>query len=113
MQRIKSHGRGGQVRRQRAGDQGKVLFKLDKICKDLNVNPNTENELTIVDSVISKVSEILSDYPIELLRNPPTLLGSPIPSFNSQQRELLEKIREAIHNVRKYCLFVIISFHLI
>lgn len=94
--RLKAHHTEGESRRQVAGQRGKVVFQLDKICKDLNVTPEVENpnEMDIIMAIREKVAQVLEEVPNELISNPPKALRESL-TLDSHQKEVLAKITEA------------------
>ena len=94
--RLKAHHTEGESRRQVAGQRGKVVFQLDKICKDLNVTPEVENpnEMDIIMAIREKVAQVLEEVPNELISNPPKALREGL-TLDSHQKEVLAKITEA------------------
>ena len=94
--RMEAHNTEGESRRQAAGQRGKIVFQLDKICKDLNVTPEVENpnEMDIITAIREKVAQVLEGVPSELLSDPPKALPADL-KLDSHQMEVLEKITEA------------------
>ena len=94
--RLEAHNAEGESRRHVAGQRGKMVFQLDKICKDLNVTPEVENpnEMDIITAVREEVAQVLESVPNELLSDPPKALPRGV-TLDSHQKEVLGKINEA------------------
>ena len=94
--RLTAHNVEGEYRRAAAGKKGKVVFQLDKICKDMSVLPEVENpsEVDVITAVRAKLTQVLSDVPKELLSNPPKAIGESV-SLNSEHKSLIDKVTEA------------------
>ena len=86
----------GESRREVAGQRGKLVFQLDKICKDLRVTPEIENpnELDIITAVREKVAQVLENVPSEVISEPPKALPA-ILALSNTQKEILAKITKA------------------
>ena len=102
----------GDSRRAHAGERSKVLFQLDKICRDLQISSsqldtaaNQSAESEIVRMISEKVAEALADIPLTLVKNPPTILGggggassSSSATYSDAQRATIAQIEEALYN---------------
>ena len=85
-----------------ASDKGKLLFQLDKICKDVNIPLHTElNPTEIMKTIENKIIEIKTLYPTYNSHNFPTILSNQNLqiNLNSQQLQRYNLISEAIFNV--------------
>ena len=96
--RLTAHNVEGESRRTAAGKTGKIIFQLDKICKDMHVLPEVENpnEVDVVNAVRAKLTQVLNEVPKELLSNPPRVLGDSI-KLSNEQKEVMGKIADAYH----------------
>lgn len=96
--RLTAHNVEGDSRRAAAGKKGKIIFQLDKICKDMQVLPEVENpnEVDVINAVRAKLTQVLNGIPKDLLSNPPKALGEKI-SLKNDQKEMMEKIADAYH----------------
>jgi hypothetical protein len=74
-ERLKKHASRGDKRREEAAALGKMVFQLEKICNDLNMDmASVKNELDIIHAVRDKVSEKVSALPAGVLQAPPRVL---------------------------------------
>jgi protein FAM98B len=105
-ERLNKRAEGGDERLESAGERGKLIFQLDKICTELSVVPSqtAPDESDILSAIQEKVTSVLSGIPAELLTNPPLAISAttgskcsadaPI-SLTAQQSEYLEVVNEA------------------
>ena len=103
----------GDSRRAHAGERSKVLFQLDKICRDMQISSaqldtanNQSAESEIVRMISDKVAEALTDIPLALVQNPPTILSSsscynpqdPPSQLTDAQAATVRQIEDALYN---------------
>lgn len=88
----------GPARRNYAADRSKVVFQLDKICRDLQINlDGVENEKEIMNLVISHLSECLKDARTRsMLLNSPKILKNiteeSLRNLSEQRKEIVDRI---------------------
>lgn len=94
----------GDSRRERAAERSKVLFQLDKICRDLQISSteldraaNQHAEAEIVHMICTKITQCLEDIPLSLVHNPPRIISIPSSSFTEQQKILIGQIEEGLY----------------
>jgi hypothetical protein len=57
-------------------EKGKVLFQLQKICRDLQIiDEVSDNKEAVISKVISRLTERLEEIPESLLLDPPKILA--------------------------------------
>ena len=78
--RLAAHNSEGELRNAAAGEKGKVVFQLDKICKDIRALPEEENpsEVDMIIAIRGKLAQVLNDTPNDLLSNPPKAISEKI-----------------------------------
>jgi hypothetical protein len=88
----------GPARRNYAADRSKVVFQLDKICRDLQINlDGVENEKEIMDLVISHLNECMKDTRTRsMLLNSPKILKNltedSVLNLSEQRKEIVDRI---------------------
>lgn len=100
----------GHRRKQRAGDRGKVVFQLEKICKELSISFDGQfnpDEVSITSVIRDKVATVLSDVPVSVVHAPPTILSAQDTELNDVQRAQFEQIRKSFHEVLLFSLIFI------
>lgn len=98
-ERLYRHSSKGDARRDQAGETGKTVFQLEKICNDLDIDTATENvatELAILSLVSETVSKIASTLPPGVISSPPRVLPHISPSqLTPEQHLVLQSINQA------------------
>jgi hypothetical protein len=95
----------GPARRNYAADRSKVVFQLDKICRDLQINlDGVENEKEIMNLVISHLTECMKDtHTRSMLLNPPKILknltGASALNLSEQRKEIVDRIAITLFQV--------------
>ncbi len=77
-ERLSLRARGGMQRLENAGERGKIVFQLDKICRDLKVDVTQEapQELEIISAIREKIVQITKSMHPDILRNPPRAINA-------------------------------------
>jgi hypothetical protein len=86
-ERLYKRSEGDTERLESAGERGKLIFQLDKICHELQVVPdqNLPDESNIIEAITAKVSNIINtinidDNHVKLFNNPPLAIHSDLDS---------------------------------
>lgn len=90
--------------------KGKVLFQLQKICRDLQIiDEVSDKEEAVIARVISHLTERIQEIPESLLRNPPKILarlnhdGRSVDEVLSlQQKEKVSRMVEILYEVNRF-----------
>ena len=98
--------------------KGKVLFQLQKICRDLQIiDEVSDKEEAVIARVISHLTERIQEIPESLLRNPPKILtrlnydGRSVDEVLSlKQKEKVSRMVEILYEVNR---FLASTLHLI
>jgi hypothetical protein len=129
MKRMMRHASGGQQRRVEAANTGKLVFQLDKICKDLHIDTQnmtsaahpeshnsmtvdssedqSPNEISIIDAVIHALRQRVADSNAAVssartamhTRIPNILQGMDKSTLTPAQVQMLGRINEAVRAV--------------
>ena len=102
-ERLAKRASNGSDRLETAGERGKIVFQLDKMCQDLCVVPSqaTPDELDILSALRDKIEQVLqTPGTMDLLRDPPRAIsataGSAAPvglnEVSQEQRTFLEQV---------------------
>jgi hypothetical protein len=96
--RLDANNSEGESRRAQAGQRGKIVFQLDKICQDMSVTPAVENpnEIDIITAIREKLTDVLDTIPNEILSNPPKALTPGI-VLSNEQKEMMDKVVDAYY----------------
>lgn len=88
-------------RKEQAGERGKVLFQLEKICSDIRISDEYNNEgvdeKVIIDTIISKVTSIIktsTSSQVRLISQSPSC-GLATQKLTPSQEELIKKIESS------------------
>jgi len=105
-ERLAKRANSGSARLESAGERGKVVFQLDKMCQDLRVVPpqDAPTELDIIAALREKIEQVLQTVSADLLRDPPRAISATEGSaaavgsteVSLEQRALLDEV-EAVY----------------
>lgn len=90
----------GVARRERVGQQGKILFQLDKMSKDLELKIDDLKEAGIIHGIRDKISQIQLDEPSISLQSLPKIIREES-QLSDKQVDLLDSINESFRAVRR------------
>lgn len=90
-------------------EKGKVLFQLQKICRDLQIiDEGSDNKEAVISTVISRLTERLEEIPESLLLHPPKILArlqsdgrSGDELFDVKQIGTVSRVVELLYEVKR------------
>lgn len=90
--------------------KGKVLFQLQKICRDLQIiDEGSDNEEAVISRVISHLTGRIQEIPESFLRNPPKILArlnndgrSVDEILTAKQRDTVARMVEILYEVCRF-----------
>jgi len=91
-ERLMRYARTGATRREAAAKRGQLLFQLDKICRDLQIVPDSPTEAAIISATCDKVQELVASVGAEVIKSPPVILAGVQPSITPERSVLIESI---------------------
>ncbi len=111
-ERLNKHASKNDARFETAGERGKIVFQLDKICSDLRVEPYVENpnEMDIINAICDRIAHVTETAPMDMLCDPPKAIVCGhvrATELTPMQAGLLEHIQKAYMDdflLRRYVL---------
>ena len=99
-ERLLRHSLKGGMRREQAAETGKIVFQLDKMCNDLDVDTSVlgpaASDADILRLVSEAVSQAAARLPPGVLHAPPRVLGHlSLEQLGTEQLNMLVRVNEA------------------
>lgn len=99
-ERLLRHSLKGGMRREQAAETGKIVFQLDKMCNDLDVDTSVlgpaASDADILRLVAEAVSQAAARLPPGMLHAPPRVLGHlSLEQLSTEQLNMLARVNQA------------------